>query len=227
MVSMRDDRTHPLLAQVPLAVSPFVTLPTAATLAYTYKNMPSTLPVPVTGITGASSSSSSSGGSERPRYVVSSSGHAAHPEDVLASCRSLQAHLARMQEDADRELRALDERARARELAEKRRLAPGWLDSDARLLEPQRPPGSNNNNNNSSSNSSTAATTASPDGGQDPDLVSSRFAEMSIAAGRERQGQGSDLNSRFAGMGIAGREGVSEMAVDQGEELDRAFGGMK
>jgi hypothetical protein len=43
-----------------------------------------------------------------------------------------------MQEDAERDLRELEERIRERELAEKRRLAPGWLDSDARLLEPER-----------------------------------------------------------------------------------------
>ncbi|KAI1753572.1 hypothetical protein F4782DRAFT_529452 [Xylaria castorea] len=174
---MRDDRTHPLLAQVPLAVSPFVTLPTAATLPYTYKSMPSTLPPPSTGITGATD--------EKPKYVVSQSGHAAHPDDIVASCKGLRAHIAKLQEDADRELRALDERIRARELAEKRRLAPGWLDSEARLLEPERKPDT------------------TPGG--EPGVVAGHFAEMSIS----------------------GREGVSEMAVDQGEEIDRAFGGLR
>ncbi|KAI0459949.1 hypothetical protein F5B21DRAFT_203461 [Xylaria acuta] len=174
MVTMRDDRTHPLLAQVPLTVSPFVTLPTAATLPYTYKSMPSTLPPPSTGITGATD--------EKPQYVVSQSGHAAHPDDIVASCKGLRAHVARLQEDADRELRALDERIRARELAEKRRVAPGWLDSEARLLEPERKPESPGDSN-----------------------IAGQFAEMSIS----------------------GREGVSEMAVDQGEEIDRAFGGLK
>ncbi|KAI0145118.1 hypothetical protein GGR57DRAFT_321822 [Xylariaceae sp. FL1272] len=178
MVTMRDDRTHPLLAQVPLTVSPFVTLPTAATLPYTYKSMPSTLPPSSTGVTGATD--------EKPKYVVSQSGHAAHPDDIIASCNALRAHITKMQEDADRELRQLDERIRARELAEKRRVAPGWLDSDARLLQPERKPGS------------VPATADATD-------VSGQFAEMSIAE----------------------REGASEMAVDQGEELDRAFGGWK
>ncbi|KAI1365872.1 hypothetical protein F5Y08DRAFT_302871 [Xylaria arbuscula] len=174
MVSMRDDRTHPLLAQVPLTVSPFVTLPTAATLPYTYKSMPSTLPPPSSGITGTTD--------EKPQYVVSQSGHAAHPDDIIASCKALQAHITKLQESADRELRELEERIRARELAEKRRVAPGWLDSEARLLEPERKPGT-------------------PSEAE----VAGQFSEMSIA----------------------GREGVSEMAVDQGEELDRAFGGWK
>lgn len=43
-----------------------------------------------------------------------------------------------MQEDADRELREFDQRIKARELAEKRRLAPGWLDSEMHILEPEK-----------------------------------------------------------------------------------------
>lgn len=139
--------------------------------------MPSALPVPATGITGAQG--------ERPKYVVSPSGHAAHPDDIIASCRALQAHIARARDDADRELRDLLDRIQARELAEKRRVAPGWLDSDARLLEPERP--------------------ADAAGAVDADGVSAQLADLDIV----------------------GREGVSEMAVDQGEELDRAFGGLK
>lgn len=49
----------------------------------------------------------------------------------------------RVQDDADRELRAWQDAIDARELAEKRRVAPGWLDSDARILEPERRNGSN------------------------------------------------------------------------------------
>ncbi|KAI1812871.1 hypothetical protein GGS20DRAFT_555986, partial [Poronia punctata] len=171
MVHIRDDRTHPLLAQVPLTVSPFVMLPTAATLPYTYKSMPSTLPAPTTGVTGATG--------EKPKYVVSQSGHAAHPDDIIESCKSLRDYFEKTQAEAERELRELEERIRVRVLAEKRRLAPGWLDSDARLLEPQR------------------KSTAEAD-------VTQNLAEMSIS-----------------GSGV-----VSEMAVDQGEELDRAFGGL-
>lgn len=56
----------------------------------------------------------------------------------MASCRALQEHIAKMQDDADKELREFEERIKERELAEKRRLAPGWLDSEARILEPER-----------------------------------------------------------------------------------------
>ena len=133
---------HHLLEQVALTVSPFVNLPTATNLPYTYKSMPSTLPQSVSGIASTPSDPSNmtnpDGADPKSRYVISSSGHAAHPDDIMASCRALQAHVAKLQADAEAELKALDERIRARELAEKRRVAPGWLDSDARILEPER-----------------------------------------------------------------------------------------
>ncbi|KAI1135201.1 hypothetical protein F5Y05DRAFT_421631 [Hypoxylon sp. FL0543] len=193
MVTMRDDRTHPLLAQVPLTVSPFVSLPTAATLPYTYKAMPSTLPPPASGVTGASD--------DKVKYVVATSGHAAHPDDIVASCRALRDHIARMQDDAERLLRDLEARIRDRELAEKRRVAPGWLDSDARLLQPEKRPGSG---------AGVGAEMAEAE-------VAGRFGEMSIA---DRRGGG-------GGGGSEGGTVISEMAVDQGEELDRAFGGLR
>ncbi|PHH82576.1 hypothetical protein CDD83_3220 [Cordyceps sp. RAO-2017] len=41
---MYNNRSHPLLEQVPLTVSPFVSLPSATTLSYNYKTMPSSIP---------------------------------------------------------------------------------------------------------------------------------------------------------------------------------------
>ncbi|KAK3374115.1 hypothetical protein B0T24DRAFT_625680 [Lasiosphaeria ovina] len=226
---MHDNRSHPLLQQVPLTVSPFVNLPTATTLPYTYKNMPNTLPPSASGIVAAADigGPSSSGGpgadgSARPKYVVSSSGHAAHPDDIIASCRALAAHVAKLQAEAEAELRALDERIRARELAEKRRLAPGWLDSDARLLEPER-----------------AANNATPVPAPAPGLPSSSSLwDRELAAGEDtamagvsqQQQHHYHTQGQFAPMPGFGQEGhgpggASEMAVpDEGEELDRAFG---
>ncbi|KAI2470829.1 hypothetical protein F4781DRAFT_441433 [Annulohypoxylon bovei var. microspora] len=181
---MRDDRTHPLLAQVPLTVSPFVSLPTAATLPYTYKTMPSTLPPPISGVTGAST--------PKPKYVIAPSGHAAHPHDIAASCEALRAHVSKTQAEAARALRDLEDRIRDRELAEKRRVAPGWLDSEARLLQPERSPGSGLGEFEAEAE------------------VAGLVAEMSIQGG-----------------GGEGGAVISEMAVDQGVELDRAFGGLR
>jgi len=112
-----------------LTVSPFVSLPAATTLPYTYKTLPSTLPQSSTGTASAE---------EKAQYVVSSSGHAAHPDDIIATCKALQAYIQKVQDDADKELKAWEDAIAARELAEKRRVAPGWLDSDARILEPER-----------------------------------------------------------------------------------------
>lgn len=121
--------SHPLLAQVPLTVSPFISLPTSTTLPYTYKALPSTLPQSSTGTAAAE---------EKSQYVVSAFGHAAHPDDIIASCKALQAYIQKVQDDADKELKAWQDAIQARELAEKRRVAPGWLDSEARILEPER-----------------------------------------------------------------------------------------
>lgn len=114
---------------MPLTVSPFVSLPTATTLPYTYKALPSSLPPSSTGSVSIE---------EKNNYVVSSSGHAAHPDDIIASCKALQAYVQKLTDDADKELKEWEEKIAARELAEKRRVAPGWLDSEARILEPER-----------------------------------------------------------------------------------------
>ncbi|KAH8772745.1 hypothetical protein F5883DRAFT_602731 [Diaporthe sp. PMI_573] len=196
---MHDNRTHPLLAQVPLTVSPFTNLPTSITLPYTYKAMPSTLPPSATGVTSATDPESSG----KPRYVVSQSGHAAHPDDIIASCRALQAHLTKLQGDAEQELRELDERIKARELAEKRRVAPGWLDSEARLLEPERTGGKGANGEDAADLMTGDVAGAS---------ASEQLRGMSLAAQQSHTGPG----------------GVSEMPApdDQGAQLDKAFGSL-
>lgn len=193
MLTLFSAGTHPLLAQVPLTVSPFINLPTSVTLPYTYKAMPSALPPSATGI----SSTNSAEGTSKPRYVVSQSGHAAHPDDIIASCRALQDHIGKLQADAERELRELDERIQARELAEKRRVAPGWLDSDARLLEPERAGGS---------------------GQAGMDL---------LTGSGEMAGEGiGGVSDAMQGLNLSGGQQVSEMAAfnDEGAQLDRAFG---
>lgn len=126
---MYNNRSHPLLAQIPLTVSPFISLPTATTLPYTYKPLPSTLPP---------SSTADSSGAERSKYVISPSGHAASPEEIIASCQALQAHIQKTQEDAERTIREWEKGLKEQELAEKRRVAPGWLDREEKILEPKR-----------------------------------------------------------------------------------------
>lgn len=82
---------------------------------------------------------SSSDPDGKARYVVSpSGGHAAHPDDILAACDSLESHLNKTRNDASQAIEAWEESIKQRELAERRRLAPGWLDREEKLLQPSR-----------------------------------------------------------------------------------------
>lgn len=75
---------------------------------------------------------------EQEKYVVSRSGHAASPEEIIASCNALHAHIRKVQEDAEQTIKEWEQSLRDQELAEKRRLAPGWLDREEKILEPNR-----------------------------------------------------------------------------------------
>ena len=119
------------MAQVPLTVSPFINLPTSVTLPYTYRSIPSTLPPSVT--------VDPSNPDAPARYVISSSGeHAAHPGEILASCQALEQHLKKTKNDSENAIKAWVQFIEQRDLAEKRRVAPGWLDREEKLLQPSR-----------------------------------------------------------------------------------------
>ncbi|KAF2626703.1 hypothetical protein BU25DRAFT_411669 [Macroventuria anomochaeta] len=125
---MHDEHPHPLLAQVPLTVSPFLSLPHSVPLPYSYVTLPSTLPPSIL---------QTNNSSEPPQYVQSSSGQTAHPDQILRSCTALQEHLAKLEADARKTLEEHKKRRDAEELAEKRRVAPGWLDSGVHILKPE------------------------------------------------------------------------------------------
>ncbi|KAJ5947923.1 hypothetical protein N7466_000938 [Penicillium verhagenii] len=170
-------RPHLLLAQVPLTVSPFINLPTSVTLPYTYKSVTSTLPPSVT--------VDPNNPDVKARYVVSPSGeHAAHPDEILAACQSLDQHLKKTRSDAETAIKTWETSIQQRELAEKRRVAPGWLDRNEKLLQPSQAGGS-------------------PDAKANP---------------------GSLLDSAEADQGSSNIPSIGPQ--DQGEELDRAFGGL-
>lgn len=101
-------------------------MPTAVTLPYSFRQVPTSLPPSVT----------EDSNSEKPKYITSSSGHTAHPDDIIASCNALQQHITKSQEDAKKLIEEWEQSIRERELAEKRRVAPGWLDRDEKILEP-------------------------------------------------------------------------------------------
>jgi hypothetical protein len=68
--------------------------------------------------------------------VASSSGHGSLPEAIIASCEALQGHVLKVQEDEQKAIEKWEDSVREAELAEKRRVAPGWLDRDEEILEP-------------------------------------------------------------------------------------------
>lgn len=81
---------------------------------------------------------SANAGSEKPAFIISAGGQAAHPDDIIKSCQSLQNHLSSLREDAEKELEKWQVSIKERELAEKRRVAPGWLDREEKILQPEK-----------------------------------------------------------------------------------------
>lgn len=122
--------------------------------------------------------------------MTSASGHAAHPDEIIASCKALQAHLQKAQDDAERTLKEWEEGIRQRELAEKRRLAPGWLDREEKILEPEKK----------------SATQAQSTGGQghEVDLMDRQdddLGETGLAESTESR-EGEQLDKAFGGLGL-------------------------
>ncbi|KAF1981711.1 hypothetical protein K402DRAFT_449044 [Aulographum hederae CBS 113979] len=204
---MHDEHPHHLLAQLPLTVSPYLSLPTSTTLPYTYKTLPSTIPPSILDLPQSQSQNQPQTQPDDPEpplpaYIQSTtSAHSAHPTQIIASCRALQAHLQKLETDAKDMVRAFEEGIRERELAEKRRVAPGWLDvgEGGRGLVPER-----------------------KGGGGDAGSVGG-VAEMGVASPRmEGGGDAADV-----GDGRGGGDGGDDKGGNrEGEELDRAFGGL-
>lgn len=122
------------MQQLPLTVSPFVSLPTATPLPYSYKQLPATLPPSVT-----DPPQDAQGNSSQAAYVIAqSTGHSAHPDQIIASCQALQAHLQKLQEDSVKTIQKWQDDIKQRELMERRRVAPGWLDVEQKMLVPER-----------------------------------------------------------------------------------------
>ncbi|KAF2276472.1 uncharacterized protein EI97DRAFT_501232, partial [Westerdykella ornata] len=202
---MQEEHPHPLLAQVPLTVSPFLNLPTATPLPYTYKQLPSTLPPSILSSPPTAASTMDTNPSQtpsqnephQPAYVLSSTGQtAASPDAILSSCHALQQHLVQLEAEARATLQRWEERRRAEDLAEKRRVAPGWLDGDVKLLVPENVGGAGEG---------------------------ARLQERRTGEG-EHHARTSAERSVGVKAVVERRDGVPDPR--EGEELDRAFGGL-
>ena len=77
---------------------------------------------------------------------MSAGGHAAHPDEIISSCQALADHMKKTQAEGETAIREWEESIRQRELAEKRRVAPGWLDRDEKLLQPEHASSAERNN---------------------------------------------------------------------------------
>ena len=71
--------------------------------------------------------------------MTSSSGFAAHPKTIIAQNKSLLEQIEKQRKDAEQEVRAWEQKIRDRELAEKRKKAPGYLDTEQYILQPEKP----------------------------------------------------------------------------------------
>lgn len=134
--------------------------------------MPTSLPPSIT----------SDNGTGKPKYVTSSSGHSAHPDDIISSCRALEEHLKKTSEAADKAIRDWEQDIRDRDLAEKRRVAPGWLDRQEKILEP---------------------TKASSKPGTDQDLLDGgQPASVISAPAMSPSREGEELDRAFGSLGL-------------------------
>ena len=162
-------------------MSPFISLPTAVTLPYTYKTVISTLPPSVT--------VDPNNPDTKARYVVSASGgHAAHPSEILGSCQSLEDHLKKIQANVEKTIKDWEESVKQRELAEKRRVAPGWLDREEKLLQPLQ----------------AQSPRQRPDSAHQPSILDSQSADQSeqgLPAMKPRD-EGEELDRVFGGLGL-------------------------
>ena len=93
----------------------------------------------------------------------------------------------KIQEDAARTIREWEDGIKERELAEKRRLAPGWLDREEKILEPAK----------KRNNVAASGGRAIPE----PNIMDSQDGGPAVRS-------------------------LTEEKAAEGEELDRAFGGM-
>jgi hypothetical protein len=115
-----------------LTVNPFIDLPKAPTLPPNYVTLPTTLPQSMLSSPPAASNP------DLPAYVTSASGFAAHPSAIIAQNQTLLDQITRQRNDAAQKISEWENDIKQRDLAEKRRKAPGWLDSENRLLEPSK-----------------------------------------------------------------------------------------
>lgn len=103
---------HPILSQIPLIISPFLHLPKAVTLPFNFNKLPSTLP-------------NSSVTQEAVDYIIKDSEQFSH-------------FVSTQHEQREKQYDQWLEDVIQLDLKEKRKIAPGYLDSGNRILQPMK-----------------------------------------------------------------------------------------
>lgn len=118
-----------------------------------------------------------------------------------------------MQREGEKVLRDWEEQVKGEELREKRRLAPGWLDREERVLEPER----RKTGGAPSSLGSSRGAAAAADGGE----------IIGVGGHRQSQHERTTAGSEITKQGQQQQQGPSQNKNAAGDELDRAFGSME
>lgn len=116
----------PLLAQIPLIVSPGLRPPQAVTLPFNFNRLPSSLP---------------------PQNVSE-----ATLDQISHESKRFIEHLDKRREERKENYQSWKEKVDKEEIEEKRRIAPGYLDTNYKLLQPSRRQASIDHEINSSEN---------------------------------------------------------------------------
>ena len=184
-----------LLSNLPLRISPSISLPRAPTLPYTYAPLPHSLPPSSTPGPTSEPDTVSANASALHRFVVApNSRHAAHPEEIIQSCRKLMKHIEDTEARNQNLIEEWERKLKEEEVLEKRRRAPGWLDRDEKLLEPEK--------RNTHGTSTTAPT---PDLLSEPvqgiDQIPFRDSQASLS-GAAQENVGQELDRAFGGLDV-------------------------
>lgn len=115
-----------VLAQIPLIISPFVQPPKAVTLPYNYTKLPATVPAPPATVT------------------------VQEVEAVAANVKQISDFIEKSRAELRNEYTQWRDDVERREVEEKRRIAPGYLDTGNRLLQPVKKTDTGNKSNDNS-----------------------------------------------------------------------------
>lgn len=120
-------------------------------------------------------------------YITSPSGtFTTTPEAIIASCQSLISHLTGEKRTAEEKIREWERSIEERELMEKRRVAPGYLDTGVTMLTPVRVGGWKEevmSQEKNDARGASASASAGAGGGKEGEELDRMFGRMGMGLG--------------------------------------------